>query len=204
MRVFYNLKNKKAISRKEGAKMSLLSFFILYLAAFAVLYFLGTQLLPKTDKPLEYGYRVGLCVLLSLFFVAIIPMGYGWYDGVTLSEQKEVQIYRTFKVEFVSDKMVVTSGDDVIYDGKRDLLADRNVYFGTVKGPTNLSPNEDSYASGETEYTKKLKNSELVVTRVVREKFYIEPGKGFNVKKEKHTESFFAEEVVPRVSFSNK
>lgn len=106
--------------------MSLVSFIVLYIAAFAVLYFLGTQLLPKTDKPLEYGYRVGLCVLLSLFFVAIIPMGCGWYDGVTLSENKEVQIYRTFKVDFVSDKFVVTSGDDVIYDGKRDLLSKPN------------------------------------------------------------------------------
>lgn len=185
--------------------MSIFAFVVFYLAVFAALYFLGTQLLPKTDKPLEYGYRVGLCVLLSLFFVAIIPMGYGWYDGVTLSENKEVQIYRTFKVEFVSDKMVVTSGDDVIYDGKRELLSKPNIHF--FENPTfttNLSLNEDSYSSGETEYTKSLKNSELVVTRVVREKFYIEPGKGFNVKKEKHTESFFAEEVVPRVSFSNK
>ena len=185
--------------------MSLVSFIVLYIAAFAVLYFLGTQLLTKTDKPLEYGYRVGLCVLLSLFFVAIIPMGCGWYDGVTLSENKEVQIYRTFKVDFVSDKFVVTSGDDVIYDGKRDLLSKPKIHFlEKPTYPTNLSLNEDSYASGETEYTKSLKNSELVVTRFVREKFYIEPGKGFNVKKEKHTESFFAEEVVPRVSFSNK
>lgn len=185
--------------------MSLVSFTILYIAVFAVLYFLGTQLLPKTDKPLEYGYRVGLCVLLSLFFVAIIPMGAGWYDGVTLSEHKEVQIYRTFKVEFVSDKMVVTSGDDIIYDGKRNSLSIQKIhFFEKPTYPTNLSLNEDSYSSGENEYTKSLKNSELVVTRVVREKFYIEPGKGFNVKKEKHTESFFAEEVVPRVSFSNK
>lgn len=184
--------------------MSLVSFIILFAAVFTALFFVGAQLLPKTDNFLEKSGRISGYLLFTLFFVAIIPMGYGWYDGVTLSEQKEVQIYRTFKVEFVSDKMVVTSGDDVIYDGKRDLLADRNVYVGTVKGPTNLSLNEDSYASGETEYTKKLKNSELVVTRVVKEKFYIEPGKGFNVKKEKHTESFFAEEVVPRVSFSNK
>lgn len=184
--------------------MSFVSFIVLFAAVFTALFFLGAQLLPKTDNFLEKSGRISGYLLFTLFFVAIIPMGYGWYDGVTLSEQKEVQIYRTFKVEFVSDKMVVTSGDDVIYDGKRDLLADRNVYFGTVKGSTNLSLNEDSYASGETEYTKKLKNSELVVTRVVKEKFYIEPGKGFDVKKEKHTESFFAEEVVPRVSFSNK
>lgn len=184
--------------------MRFVSFIVLFAAVFTALFFLGAQLLPKTDNFLEKSGRISGYLLFTLFFVAIIPMGYGWYDGVTLSEQKEVQIYRTFKVEFVSDKMVVTSGDDVIYDGKRDLLADRNVYFGTVKGSTNLSLNEDSYASGETEYTKKLKNSELVVTRVVKEKFYIEPGKGFDVKKEKHTESFFAEEVVPRVSFSNK
>lgn len=99
----------------------------------------------------------------------------------------------------------MTSGDDVIYDGKRDLLSKPKIHFlEKPTYPTNLSLNEDSYASGETEYTKSLKNSELVVTRFVREKFYIEPGKGFNVKKEKHTESFFAEEVVPRVSFSNK
>jgi hypothetical protein len=184
--------------------MSFVSFIVLFAAVFTALFFLGAQLLPKTDNFLEKSGRISGYLLFTLFFVAIIPMGSGWYDGVTLSEHKEVQIYRTFKVDFVSDKMVVTSGDDVIYDGKRELLADRNLYFGSVKGPTNLSLNEDSYASGETEYTKSLKNSELVVTRVVREKFYIEPGKGFNIKKEKHTESFFAEEVVPRVSFSNK
>lgn len=184
--------------------MSFVSFIVLFAAVFTALFFLGAQLLPKTDNFLEKSGRISGYLLFTLFFVAIIPMGLGWYDGVIFSEHKEVQIYRTFKVEFVSDKFVVTSGDDVIYDGKRDLLADRNVYFGTVKGPTNLSLNEDSYSSGETEYTKSLKNSELVVTRVVREKFYIEPGKGFNVKKEKHTETFFAEEVVPRVSFSNK
>lgn len=185
--------------------MSLFLFIVLYVSVFTVLYLLGSKLLPKTDKPLEYGCRVGLCVLFTLFFVAIIPMGSGWYDGVTLSEHKEVQIYRTFKVDFISDKFVVTSGDDVIYDGKRDLLSKPKFHFASKPTfPTNLSLNEDSYASGENEYTKSLKNSELVVTRVVREKFYIEPGKGFNVKKEKHTESFFAEEVVPRVSFSNK
>lgn len=185
--------------------MSLVSFIILFTAVFTALFFLGAQLLPKTDNFLEKSGRISGYLLFTLFFVAIIPMGSGWYDGVTLSENKEVQIYRTFKVDFVSDKFVVTSGDDVIYDGKRDLLSKPKIHFlEKPTYPTNLSLNEDSYASGETEYTKSLKNSELVVTRFVREKFYIEPGKGFNVKKEKHTESFFAEEVVPRVSFSNK
>lgn len=188
--------------------MNLFAFLILFTAVFTALYVLGVKLLPKTDNLLEKGGRISGCLLFTLFFVAIIPMGLGWYDGVTLSKNKEVQIYKTFKVEFVSDKFVVTSGDDVIYDGKRDLLSKPKVnvfaFFANPTYPTNLSLNEDSYASGETEYTKSLKNSELVVTRIVREKFYIEPGKGFNIKKEKHTESFFAEEVVPRVSFSNK
>lgn len=185
--------------------MSLTSFLVLFVAVFTALYVLGVKSLPKTDSKWQKLNRVLLCVLFTNIFVAIIPMGLGWYDGVTLSENKEIQIYRTFKVEFVSDKFVVTSGDDVIYDGKRDLLSKPKIhFFANPTYPTNLSLNEDSYSSGESEYTKSLKNSELVVTRVVREKFYIEPGKGFNVKKEKHTESFFAEEVVPRVSFSNK
>lgn len=184
--------------------MNIILFVVLFVAVFTALYILGVKSLPKASTVWNKLYRILICILFTKILVAIIPMGLGWYDGVIFSEHKEVQIYRTFKVEFVSDKFVVTSGDDVIYDGKRDLLIDRNVYLGTIKSPTNLSLNEDSYSSGETEYTKSLKNSELVVTRVVREKFYIEPGKGFNVKKEKHTESFFAEEVVPRVSFSNK
>lgn len=184
--------------------MNIISFVYIFIAVFTALYFLGVQLLPKTNSVLKKLNRVLFCILFTKILVAIIPMGLGWYDGVIFSEHKEVQIYRTFKVEFVSDKFVVTSGDDVIYDGKRDLLIDRNVYLGTIKSPTNLSLNEDSYSSGETEYTKKLKNSELVVTRVVREKFCIEPGKGLNIKTDKHLESFFAEEVVPRVSFSNK
>lgn len=184
--------------------MSLFSFLVLFTAVFTALYVFVVKLIPKTDSKLQKLNRILLCVLLTKMFVLVIPVWAGWYDGVTLSEHKEVQIYRTFKVDFVSDKMVVTSGNDVIYNGKREVLADRNLYFGSVKGPTNLSLNEDSYSSGETEYTKSLKNSELVVTRVVREKFYIEPGKGFNIKTDKHVESFFAEEVVPRVSFSNK
>ena len=185
--------------------MNLFAFLMLFAAVFTALCVFVAKILPKTDSKWKKLNRVLLCVLFTNISVAIIPMGLGWYDGVTLSENKEVQIYRTFKVDFVSDKFVVTSGDDVIYDGKRDLLSKPEVhFFANPTYPTNLSLNEDSYSSGETEYTKSLKNSELVVTRVVREKFYIEPGKGFNVKKEKHTESFFAEEVVPRVSFSNK
>ena len=194
-----------AISRKEGNKMNLFAFLILFTAVFTVLYVLGVKLLPKADNLFKKGGRISGYLLFTLFFVAIIPMGAGWYDGVTLSENKEVQTYRTFKIDFISDKFVVTSGDDVIYDGKRELLSKPKFHFASKPTfPTNLSLNEDSYSSGENEYTKSLKNSELVVTRVVREKFYIEPGKGFNVKKEKHTESFFAEEVVPRISFSNK
>ena len=185
--------------------MNLFAFLILFTTVFTALYVLGVKLLPKTDNLLEKGGRISGYLLFTLFFVAIIPMGSGWYDGVTLSEHKEVQIYRIFKVDFISDKFVVTSGDDVIYNGKRNSLSiPMNRFSAKPTYPTNLSLNEDSYSSGENEYTKSLKNSELVVTRVVREKFYIEPGKGFNVKKEKHTESFFAEEAVPRVSFSNK
>lgn len=185
--------------------MSLTSFLVLFVVVFTALYVLGVKSLPKASTVWNKLYRILICILFTNIFVAIIPMGLGWYDGVTLSENKEVQIYRTFKVEFVSDKMVVTSGDDVIYDGKRELLSKPNIHF--FENPTfttNLSLNEDSYSSGENEYTKSLKNSELVVTRVVREKFCIEPGKGLNIKTDKHVETFFAEEVVPRVSFSNK
>lgn len=185
--------------------MSLTSFLVLFVVVFTALYVLGVKSLPKASTVWNKLYRILMCILFTNIFVAIIPMGLGWYDGVTLSENKEVQIYRTFKVEFVSDKMVVTSGDDVIYDGKRELLSKPNIHF--FENPTfttNLSLNEDSYSSGETEYTKKLKNSQLVVTRVVEEKFVLEPGKGLKMKKEIHIESFFVEEVVPRVSFSNK
>ena len=181
--------------------MSLTSFLVLFVVVFTALYVLGVKSLPKASTVWNKLYRILICILFTNIFVAIIPMGLGWYDGVTLSENKEVQIYRTF----VSDKMVVTSGDDVIYDGKRELLSKPNIHF--FENPTfttNLSLNEDSYSSGENEYTKSLKNSELVVTRVVREKFCIEPGKGLNIKTDKHVETFFAEEVVPRVSFSNK
>lgn len=185
--------------------MSLTSFLVLFVVVFTALYVLGVKSLPKASTVWNKLYRILICILFTNIFVAIIPMGLGWYDGVTLSENKEVQIYRTFKVEFVSDKFVVTSGDDVIYDRKREFLSKPNVQFSAKPAyPTNLSLNEDSYSSGENEYTKSLKNSELVVTRVVREKFCIEPGKGLNIKTDKHVESFFAEEVVPRVSFSNK
>lgn len=184
--------------------MNLISFIVIFVAVFAALVFLGKKILPKTDNLLERFGRIASCLFFTYLFTVIVPIGSGWYDGVTISENKEVVTYRHFNVEFINDKFVVTSGDDVIYNGKRDLLSDRQVYFSKVNGPTNLSLNEDSYSSGETEYTKKLKNSELVVTRVVREKFCIEPGKGLNIKTDKHVESFFAEEVVPRVSFSNK
>lgn len=184
--------------------MNLISFIVIFVAVFAALVFLGKKILPKTDNLLERFGRIASCLFFTYLFTVIVPIGSGWYDGVTISENKEVVTYRHFNVEFINDKFVVTSGDDVIYNGKRDLLSDRQVYFTKVNGPTNLSLNEDSYSSGETEYTKKLKKSQLVVTRVVEKKFILEPGKGLKMKKEIHTESFFAEEVVPRVSFSNK
>ena len=109
--------------------MNLISFIVIFVAVFAALVFLGKKILPKTDNLLERFGRIASCLFFTYLFTVIVPIGSGWYDGVTISENKEVVTYRHFNVEFINDKFVVTSGDDVIYNGKRDLLSDRQVYF---------------------------------------------------------------------------